>query len=131
MKSIKLKKILSFLIDYHLSCSILLICEFILKKTQLYSTNLLISAIIFFPFFILFFITFGLKDLLFQNQSIGKRIFGLAVYTDSDMIPIKSIMIKRSLTTLCFVSIDFILILIKKKCVADYIYKTKVIEVRK
>ena len=128
MKSIKLKKILSFLIDYHLSCSILLICEFILKKT---SANLLISAIIFFPFFILFFITFGLKDLLFQNQSIGKRIFGLAVYTDSDMIPIKSIMIKRSLTTLCFVSIDFILILIKKKCVADYIYKTKVIEVRK
>lgn len=130
MKLFKLKRLLSFYIDF--AICILICCEIINIIIKMLKIELNDITFYFISIVLILVITlFSRKDLLFKNQSLGKKIFGLAIYNEDDTIPTKSVLIQRSLTSIFLAPVDIFLILIQGKCTTDHIYKTKVVKVRK
>lgn len=128
MKLFKIKNFLAFLIDWFLCLTISYgIGEIIKIIFNLNSSNDLYLIVMAFSLVILF----VKKDLLFKNQSIANKIFGLTIYNEDDTIPTKTIIQKRNFILMLFLGIDVLLLLTNKKFVADYICKTKVVKVRK
>jgi uncharacterized RDD family membrane protein YckC len=76
------------------------------------------------------FIYLILKDLVFRNKSIRKKIMGLHIISDSTKTqPTKRTIMIRNLTWIMF-SIDLIIFLIKGKRLGEIITNTKVVPVK-
>lgn len=126
MKKIRIRRILASGLDYYICFYIFYIPGKMLEKTAI-SENLILSIIL--SLLLVFFIgaSFSLKDCLYKNQSIGKKIFGLSVYYEKDNeIPNNHILIKRNLISLFTGGLNVFTIMLSGKSISDYIYKTKV-----
>lgn len=71
------------------------------------------------------------KDLIFKNASIGKKIMNLQVVTKDNNKPNVIALILRNIFICYIYPISFILILIFNKSLGDFVFKTKVVEVKK
>lgn len=126
MKNLKLRRIIAATLDYFICFYLFYIpAEFLNKKIQgineIFAT--LISAFI----VILIIALFSVKDILYKNRSIGKKIFKLAIYIDETKeIPNKIILVKRSLISLFTGGINFFTVVFCGKSIGDFIYKTNV-----
>ncbi len=125
MKNLKLRKILAYYFDF------LLIFYSIVFLGKLLEIFIIHSSTFFKEFlsivmFILVYYLFSRRDYIMKGRSLGKRIFKLAIYNESDggRTDIKTL-IKRSRIEVLFFAYDFILILVSGKELADYIYKTE------
>ncbi|MCI8778509.1 MAG: RDD family protein [Bacilli bacterium] len=67
-----------------------------------------------------------LKDLIFKNKSIGKKIMGIEVRYNDNKIPSFPILILRNITVIIW-PIECLLILLKKNRIGDIIFKTKIV----
>lgn len=77
-------------------------------------------------FYIIFFVIFSFKDLLFQNASVGKKILHLKVVTDDNKIPCKKIVVLRNVLDFIW-PVDFIVLAISSKKIEDWFFKTNVV----
>lgn len=76
---------------------------------------------------VLFYFFFVIKDLLFKNQSIGKKIFNLYVVDKNNDKPHPIILVLRNVLMLLW-EIDVFLILLFGYKICDIIFQTKVVE---
>lgn len=117
---LKIKRLCATLIDHIiiLQCTTLpyIMISFIIQSDLLD----LISWIIFLLLYII-------KDLLFKNQSIGKKIFNLYVVDKNNNKPSSIKLVLRNILILLW-ELDVILILLFGCKLCDFIFQTKVIE---
>lgn len=71
-----------------------------------------------------------LKDLIFKNASIGKKLMKLEIKDCNGNIPKFYIIILRNIFTPILYCIEFVMILGFGNKFTDYIFKTKVVETR-
>lgn len=76
---------------------------------------------------IIFLLLYIIKDLLFKNQSIGKKIFNLYVVDKNNNKPSPIKLVLRNILILLW-ELDVILILLFGCKLCDFIFQTKVIE---
>lgn len=77
-------------------------------------------------FYIVFFVFFSFKDLLYKNASVGKKILHLKVVTDDSKIPCKKIIILRNILDFIW-PVNFIILIISGKKMEDWLFKTNVV----
>ncbi len=77
-------------------------------------------------YYIVFFVIFSFKDLLYKNASIGKKILHLKVVTDDNKIPCKKIIILRNILDFIW-PVNFIVLIISGKKIEDWFFKTNVV----
>lgn len=111
---LKIRRILAICVDYYIIVLCTVILNFIIDH------SLFIDCVIV-NFYILF------KDLMFRNQSIGKKLFKLKVSTINGTTPNWGVLILRNLTVIIW-PIEIILILIYNRRITDFILKTQVVE---
>ncbi len=117
---VRIKRLGAALID-HIIILQYVICPKIIISLMIQSQLLdIVSSVLFYFFFIT-------KDLLFKNQSIGKRIFNLYVVDKNNNKPNSIILILRNILILLW-ELDVFLILLFGYKLCDFIFKTKVIE---
>lgn len=83
------KRAMAVLIDGFVLGLILVFCQQLLNKYWRYLGNW--DLLLIFPFF--------LRDFVFRNASLGKKILGLAVYDNNWQPPKLSVLVKRSFLT--------------------------------
>lgn len=112
----RIKRLISIFIDY-------MICLYI-------SSPILFLDIIKFEYeVIIILILFSIKDLIFKNQSIGKKIMKLEIVNKENEKPNKLILICRNLTLYIW-PLEIILLLIFNKRIGDILFNTQVVEIK-
>lgn len=117
----KKKRVLSFLIDYII---ILIIIDFIMSLWHLNVLDYFYHQ----QFFVI--ILYLLKDLLFYNASIGKKICGIEILKEDNSIPSTLTLIIRNILLILW-PLDFLIVLATDKKICDMIFKTKVVNIKK
>lgn len=125
MGNVKFKRLIALYIDFIFIVifTTLIIQIITLGKIDAFSSPIIICIAIFSALILAFILT-SRKDLLFKNASIGKKIMGIAIYTEDGNIPIKNILIKRISSHLLFFPMEIINILLNNKTSGDEEYKT-------
>lgn len=125
MGNVKFKRLIALYIDFIFIVifTTLIIQIITLVKIDAFSSPIIICIAIFSALILAFILT-SRKDLLFKNASIGKKIMGIAIYTEDGNIPIKNILIKRISSHLLFFPMEIINILLNNKTSGDEEYKT-------
>lgn len=122
-ETITKKRILSFFIDFLiaiiLSSIIILILILYFNMTNF---NIMIEYYDYICMYLL------LKDLVFRNKSIGKKIMHLEVRYKNNKIPSIIVILIRDWILLGTCIIDWLLIILKKTTIGDIICNTKVVE---
>ena len=102
----------------------------ILPDFNMYDFSIKDDLIILLGVFLIFLTLCTLKDCLFRNASIGKKIFGIKiVYTNRDnneKIDF-STHLKRAVVALLLFQIEMVLVIIKNKRIGDIWAKTEVV----
>lgn len=111
---LKIRRILASGVDYYIIVLCIVILSFIIDHGLFIDYIIVIFCILF-------------KDLMFRNQSIGKKLFKLRISTTNDDTPNWVILILRNLTVIIW-PIEIILILIYNRRIMDLILKTQVVE---
>ena len=120
------KRILAMIIDYFIISLIVyvpLYAYMYISKLELY---ILFDDMVFMLIIALCMILILLKDLIFRNKSIGKKIMGIEIRNNDNKIPSFPILILRNITVIIW-PIECLLILLKKNRIGDIIFKTKVV----
>lgn len=113
--SINLRRILAGIIDFYIICFLTTTLVLIITLGKLN-----ISAISVISFLLFFFFLLLLKDFLFKNASIGKKIFKIAIIkTDGSNLTLSD-SLKRTLTLLLLLPIELFLIIKNNKRIGDY-----------
>lgn len=111
---LKIRRILASGVDYYIIVLCIVILSFIIEQGLFVDCIIVVFCILF-------------KDLMFRNQSIGKKLFKLKVNTINGTTPNWGILILRNLTVIIW-PIEIILILIYNRRITDFILKTQVVE---
>ncbi len=117
------KRMLSAIIDFYIICflSSAFICIVTLGKLDI--TPLSITA-----YLILFFLLLIIKDFIFKNASIGKRIFKIEIAkTDGTRLTIVDAL-KRTLPVIILLPIEVFLLVVNDKRIGDIWAKTSIIQ---
>lgn len=117
----KKKRILACLIDFITIIFLVNIIGYIVEKSIVFSSYFWIIMIA------LLFISILLKDLMFKNQSIGKKIMNISVKSLDNTVPSIPIIMFRNITLVLW-PLEGIILLITNKRIIDLILKTKVVE---
>lgn len=118
------KRFFAFYID-QLICAVISQCLIailgLVKNEPEYMITYFYEYVFLFAFLML------IKDLIFKNQSIGKRIFHLKIVKNNNQLPKLFDLILRNIT-LPIWPIEFIMLLIFKRRIGEYITGTKVMD---
>jgi len=126
MKHMKIKRVFAWIIDIFL-CFYVFYIPIIYLPGNITKNYEMIDRSLSPLFFLLFLSSFCAKDLLFKNQSIGKKIFGIAIYNEQDnSIPNKVTLVKRGFISFCVNFVEALALVVINKSVGDCIFKTKV-----
>ncbi len=117
------KRILAMFIDYLIVLLISLIPLFVYAMVNDFNVFEAVNSIISFSMFLLI-----LKDLLYKNASIGKKIMKIEIRKKDNEFPSITTVILRNITVIIW-PLECLLILLKKDRIGDIICDTKVIEV--
>jgi len=138
---LKIKRLLATLIDFYISIIVVYPIAYIFNIEK-YFDNLILNIdikesiitifIVMIICIILGYILIILKDSLFSNKSLGKKILGLSIIDkQNNEVTNKKILFKRNLLSLIVLVIYPIMIIINNKSLGDYQYDTSVIETKK
>lgn len=117
----RIKRILAAIIDFYIICflSAFFICIITLGKFDVSPLTITI-------YLIFSFLTLLIKDFIFKNASIGKRIFKLKVMkTDNTKVTILDV-IKRTLPIVVLLPIEVFLLIFNDRRIGDIWAKTLV-----
>ena len=112
----RIKRLISIFIDYMISLYIM-------------TPNLFLNIVNIKWEGIIILVSFSMKDLIFKNQSIGKKIMKLEIVNKENEKPNKLILICRNLTVFIW-PLEIILLLIFNKRIGDILFNTQVVEVK-
>ena len=112
----RIKRLISIFIDYMISLYIM-------------TPNLFLNIVNIKWEGIIILVSFSMKDLIFKNQSIGKKIMKLEIVNKENEKPNKFILICRNLTVFIW-PLEIILLLIFNKRIGDILFNTQVVEVK-
>ncbi len=112
--SLKIRRILANCVDYYIIVLLIVILSLIIDHSLFIDCIIIICGVLF-------------KDLMFRNQSIGKKLFKLKISTINGNTPNQLILILRNLTVIIW-PIEIILIFIYNRRIMDSILKTQVVE---
>lgn len=120
-----LKRLFAIYIDLFLSSITVIILK--IGNDKIFRNNKILFNINIIIIIIFAFVLILAKDLMFQNQSIGKRLFKLKIFDcDGNEIENKKLLIKRNIISFMTWNISGFTILFKNKSICDYIYKTQI-----
>ena len=108
MKIIR-KRILAFLIDSFFLGSIFVLCQILFSYWRIKIGTI---------GYVLLFVPFMFKDLIFQNASFGKKLMGIAIYDNNWLRPKFTVLIKR---TFLMLTVGYVLFWKAKFIDADFI----------
>lgn len=114
------KRLIAFFIDYIIILLSIFLPFMIFNPELVFDYFLLILGIIM--------ILVTIKDLIFKNASIGKRLLHLKVVTEKNEIPKLYQLIIRNITLFIW-PIDIIVFAITKKRIGEIVTETKVINI--
>ncbi len=118
------KRIIADLIDLYISyIGLLLFLILVKRKFNYYDWEYIMIICNFGPKFLLL-----IKDLIFKNASIGKKILRLEIKKQNDEVPKFYIIVLRNVFTSILFPIEFVMIIGFSKTLGDMIFKTKVVE---
>lgn len=112
------KRLIAFFIDY------IIILLSIFMPLMAFNFELVFDYLLLIVVIVL--ILVSIKDLIFRNASIGKRLLHLKIVTEKNEIPKLYQLIIRNITLFIW-PIDIIVLAITKKRIGEIITKTKVI----
>ena len=118
----KRKRIIACLIDFIIIIFLVNILGYVVEGDIVFSKyfwNIMI---------VLLFIYILLKDIMFRNQSIGKKMMNISIKNMDNTLPKISVIVLRNLTLVLW-SIEGIVLLISNKRIGDILLKTKVSEI--
>lgn len=120
----KIQRLVAILIDY----VIILMVADILYSVLVYFNEIKVLEII---FMILYFIVvvclLVVKDCIFGYTSIGKKILGMKIYQNDEVVTDKKLLLKRNLKTILLFPLYPFMILIKNQSLGDKKTNTKIV----
>ena len=132
MKDINIKRIVASFIDFtiigFIAEKIMAIFTFVKNTSTLSSTTIsIISIISITVFLITFFFFLLLRDIVFVDRSIGKKLFKLKVVkTDGTKLMIFDI-IKRNLPIIVLLPVEIYLVIVDNRRIGDIWAKTSIV----
>ena len=127
IKNIKIRRLIALYIDFGLAllCPSILF-DYLTSKIELLQTYNMLTIICIVLAIIICLVLFSIKDLIFRNASIGKKIVRLAIYYENGQVPNKEVIIKRILHPIFsnLFPLAFLGILFENKTSGDKKFKT-------
>lgn len=121
---IKFKRIVAFYIDNMIVSGVSMLIFLIISNFDL------VGIFYYFNWYIIVgLILTSLKDIVFRNASIGKKLLGIKIEKDDGKLPSILILILRNIFAIIW-PIDAILVLCTNKKIGDLIFKTRVVNVK-
>jgi len=134
----KKRRFIAWFIDYYVAAFLgFFIAQFIARNTFATHDYSFVTGVgivradylFFATYFIAFVTLFIFKDLLFKNQSLGRKIMKIEVINDyNNLIPKKTALILRNLILIFIFPIELYFLLFDSKRVGDEYFKTKVLK---
>ncbi len=122
--TIKIKRIFASVIDFYVAC---LVGVSLISVVTLGRLN--ISALSMLVYLLSVFSCIVLKDLVFKNASIGKRIFGIIIIKTNGTPLCFSDLFKRNILIILLMALEVIFLVLNGKRIGDTWSKTTVVEV--
>lgn len=117
----KIKRCISVYIDIMICSGIAMLIVLIISGFDLIN-----FFYYFYEYILVAMFLFLIKDIIFKNASIGKKIMNLKILKEDDTLPtIKTVILRNTFMILW--PIDAILILANKEKLGDMFFKTKVV----
>lgn len=118
----KIKRILAAIIDFYIICFLSSAFIGVITLGQFSITPFSITT-----YLIIFFLLLLIKDFVFKNTSIGKRIFKLKVAkTDGTKLMIVDV-IKRNIPIIFLLPIEALLLIVNNRRIGDIWAKTSIV----
>ena len=122
----KLKRMLAFIIDWNLSAVPILLFVFFFRDILITQEPNPLLVIIFVLLTLSMPTICVLRDVIFNGQSIGKRIFKLHIIDETNKLPSKRILIIRNIFFFVY-PVDAILLLATNQSIGDMATRTTVV----
>lgn len=123
MRFLKIRRLLALFLDISIiTIGLSIILDFIF--VNIFTEESYVYIITFsFTYTIFYFALFITKDFLFKNASLGKKIFGIAIFSN-DEIPSKKVLFKRVINKLYLFPFIPFMIMKNNKTFGDIKYNT-------
>ena len=122
----KLKRMIAFIIDWNLSAVPILLFVFFFRDILISQEPNPLLVIIFVLLTLSMPTICVLRDVIFNGQSIGKRIFKLHIIDETNKLPSKRILIIRNIFFFVY-PVDAILLLATNQSIGDMATRTTVV----
>ena len=122
----KLKRMIAFIIDWNLSAVPILLFVFFFRDILITQEPNPLLVIIFVLLTLSMPTICVLRDVIFNGQSIGKRIFKLHIIDETNKLPSKRILIIRNIFFFVY-PVDAILLLATNQSIGDMATRTTVV----
>ncbi len=125
-----MRRLLAALVDYIILWIIILVYIFILNSfvweiDENIAENVVYASVVTCVIFILLYV--GLKDLLFKGSSIGKKMFGLKIYSMNEKFQVTKLqLIRRNLVVIFIIPFEFLLVCTGNRRYGDKLANTQV-----